>query len=321
MLKNIKGRLILRAVAFLLLLFLLLRALSWVFVPNAGMGSDGIHDYRSRGFYGETFHSLDVVAIGNSDLYSAFSPMEIWEQHGISAFACGEIKQEVNQAVYLLKEVLTCQKPKVVILEVDSLFQESLSVHLSSMIKTAAKYVFPVLEHHNRWKDLDWQELIGGETRVWHDPAKGYYHSNDVVPYTGGDYMKDTKKNADIDKLTEYYLDEFIAICKENNVQVLLAEMPSVNSWNQARHDAVAAYADSREVPFVDMNTLLEETGLNWETDTRDGGNHLNHSGACKISAWLGDYLKAHYTLSDHRTEAAYAQWEKDLAEYKKQVQ
>lgn len=320
MYKNKHGRICLRAAAFLLVLFLVMQAVSWVLVPKTNTKDGGMHNYRSRGFYGEAVNSLDVVAIGNSDLYSAFSPMEVWEKYGISAYACGEIKQQVNQAVYLLKEVLTCQKPKVVILEVDSLFQESLSVHAASMFKAAMQYVFPVIEHHDRWKSLSLKELMGGEQRVWHDPAKGYYFSGDTVPYKGGDYMQDTKKGAAIDSLTAFYLDDFISICKEKDIEVLFVEMPSANSWNQERHQAVAEYAGQHDVTFIDFNTNMEKTGFNWMTDSRDGGNHLNHRGARKISGWLGSYLSTHYGLSDHRTETAYAQWNRDLEEYKKQV-
>lgn len=321
MYRNKYRRICLRAAAFLLILFVVMQAVSWVLMPKTNTKGGGMHNYRSRGFYGETVNSLDVIAIGNSDLYSAFSPMEVWDQYGISAFACGEIRQQVNQAGYLLKEVLTCQKPKVVILEVDSLFQESMSVHAASMIKAAVKYVFPVIEHHNRWKDLSLKELIGAKQKIWHDAAKGYYYSDDTVPYTGGDYMQNTKRAAEIDKLTEFYLNEFVSTCKENNINVIFVEMPSANSWNQKRHEAVAAYADQQEIPFIDFNSNMSETGFNWATDSRDGGNHLNHSGACKISRWLGEYLSDHYELSDHRQEAAYAQWKKDLQEYKKQVQ
>lgn len=310
-------RRVVRVLAFGLVLALMLQALSWVLVPKTYGKGGGMRNYRSRGFYGEEKDSLDVAAIGNSDLYSGFSPMEIWEDHGITAYACGEIKQQVNQAFYLLQELLTCQKPKVVILEVDSLFDESATGHLASILESAVKYVFPLLEYHDRWKEVKISDFKSQDT-IWHDPDKGYYYSAETVPYRGGDYMRDKGKTAEMDPMTAYYLDEFMGLCRDSDIAVILVEMPSANSWNRARHEAVAAYAQQQEVPFIDFNLNMEETGFDWAPDSRDGGNHLNHSGARKISAWLGDYLAQNYELEDHRQDPAYSQWEQDLAEYKK---
>ena len=111
--KQFAGR-ALKMIAFVLLTVLLLVGMSKTLVPRSNSASGGMHNYRARGFYGEEKDSLDVVAIGNSDLASGFSPMELWKTHGISGFACGEPNQTIDQSVRLLQEVLTCQRPKVV---------------------------------------------------------------------------------------------------------------------------------------------------------------------------------------------------------------
>ncbi|MGN0203063.1 MAG: hypothetical protein ACI4BB_00870 [Coprococcus sp.] len=310
-------RMVGRIMAFWLIVILILEIISWILMPRTGFHRGGMMNYRARGFYGESENSLDVVAIGNSDLSSAFSPMEIWEQNGISAYACGEIKQQIAQAVKLLEEVLTCQKPKVVILEVDSLFQESMSGQLLSMLKTGIKYVFPVIEYHDRWKELNIQDLLGRERKSWHDFQKGYYYSDEKVAYTGTDYMKDTGEVVQIDAVAVHWLDKFLNICSQADIQVVMVEMPSANSWNMGRHEAVAAYAGQKGVPFIDFNLNMDKTGFDWMTDSRDGGNHLNYSGARKISVWLGNYLQENYDLADHRTDAAYAEWQHDMEQYK----
>ena len=51
-------------------------------------------------------------------------------------------------------------------------------------------------------------------------------------------------------------------------------------------------------------------------TDSRDGGNHLNYSGAKKISVWLGDYLAKDYQLEDHRKDRRYQRWQQDVSAY-----
>ena len=308
----------LKIIAFVLLAVLLLEGMSKVLMPRSNSGSGGMHNYRARGFYGEEKNSLDIVAIGNSDLASGFSPMELWKSHGIAGFACGEPNQTIDQSVRLLQEILTCQKPKVVILETDTLFQENMEGHLTSLVKTAVNYLFPVLEYHDRWKSVTLSELMGKQQKPWHDPGKGYRYSGDRVAYKGGDYMAETKEKEEIDAIAMKSLDQFVEICQEAGIQVMFMEMPSANSWNMARHRAVVDYASSRNISFIDFNMKdrMKETGFDWMTDSRDGGNHLNYSGAKKISVWLGDYLAKDYQLEDHRKDSRYQRWQQDVSAY-----
>ena len=308
----------LKIAAFVLLVILLLEGMSKALMPRSNSGSGGMHNYRARGFSGEEKNSLDAAALGNSDLASGFSPMELWKSHGISGFACGEPNQTIDQSVRLLQELLTCQKPKVVILETDTLFQENIDGHLTSLVKTAANYLFPVLEYHDRWKNVTLSELMGKQEKSWHDPSKGYRYSSDRVAYKGVDYMEETGDKEEIDAIAKKSLDQFVEICQKQGIQVMLMEMPSANSWNMARHQVMADYALSKSIPFIDFNmkNKMKETGFDWMTDSRDGGNHLNYSGAKKISAWLGDYLSKHYQLADHRKDGRYQQWQQDVDTY-----
>lgn len=226
----------LKIITFVLLAVLLLEGMSKALMPRSNSGSGGMHNYRARGFYGEEKNSLDIAAIGNSDLASGFSPMELWKSHGIAGFACGEPNQTIDQSVRLLQEVLTCQKPKVVILETDTLFQENMEGHLTSLVKTAVNYLFPVLEYHDRWKSVTLSELMGKQQKPWHDSGKGYRYSGDRVAYKGDDYMAETKEKEEIDAIAMKSLDQFVEICQEAGIQVMFVEMPSANSWNMARH-------------------------------------------------------------------------------------
>lgn len=58
-------------------------------------------------------------------------------------------------------------------------------------------------------------------------------------------------------------------------------------------------------------NLYAEELGIDWKSDTLDGGDHLNEAGATKVSKYLGTFLKERYGLTDHRGNAAYAVWDR----------
>ena len=64
------------------------------------------------------------------------------------------------------------------------------------------------------------------------------------------------------------------------------------------------------------MNLILDELALDWNTDTRDGGDHMNLSGAEKVSSYLGKYLLNTGLFVDHRADEAYAEWNESLQKY-----
>ncbi|EKC70166.1 hypothetical protein LEA_07921 [human gut metagenome] len=49
-----------------------------------------------------------------------------------------------------------------------------------------------------------------------------------------------------------------------------------------ARHNSTQALADKLQIPFIDFNTMSDQVSINWSTDTRDQGDHLNYFGAKK---------------------------------------
>ena len=70
------------------------------------------------------------------------------------------------------------------------------------------------------------------------------------------------------------------------------------------------------QLSFVDMNLKLEEIGMNWKTDSLDKGDHLNLSGAEKVSLYLGKYIAKEYDLPDHRGKSRYRDWTDESANY-----
>ena len=308
---------IIKGVSFVLIFTVILSALSNFFLPgSSSIFYDDIKSSPARGFYGETKNSLDVIAIGNSNIESSFSPMELWKQYGVTGYTCGEPFQNIFQAYNMLTEVLTCQKPKVVILDVDGVFPPNNQTDtFYQFLDSKLNHVFPLFEYHDLWK-LMFRSKTAKASLLQPNPSKGYLYSRADVPFSGR--RPHAGYNAVVDQIINQTLDEFDCLCKENNIQLVLVYVPTAYSWNLERHDWMEEYATTHSLPFLDLNSYPNRFQIDWKNDTRDGGTHLNFSGAKRVTLYLGDYLHQHYTLPDHRADPAFSQWDRSYEAYLK---
>ena len=318
---NLNNRLkeISKIVIFLLICVVLLNCLSPIFLPKNNNKRSGIKYENARGFYGEKAHSIEVLAIGNSDLYSAMNPLQLWNNHGITSYVSGEPSQNIFSAYYLLKEVYKNQRPEVVILEVDELFSKGDADDLDEVINNVLKYNFPFFEYHSRWKSMSHKDFKNLKVKYKDRMiSKGYiYHNNIQSHPTGYKYMKENRSSA-LSVTTQLYLDKFMQLASDHQTKVLLVWYPSATTATLKRHQTIEKVANRYQIPFIDFNTDQYNTGFNWMTDTRDGGNHLNYSGATKMTKYIGQYLKDNYTLNDYRHDPHYEQWNKDYEMFMK---
>ena len=81
--------------AFAMVGLLVLYGASRVFEPknNGGVGGLNAAHQAAEAFLGEPENSLDALFIGDSETYSALSPVEIWKDTGIPSYTCAIGKQ------------------------------------------------------------------------------------------------------------------------------------------------------------------------------------------------------------------------------------
>ena len=255
-------------------------------------------------------YQIDVLAVGNSDLYSAFHPLEMWNEYGITSYVCSGAKQNMALSYHMLNEFLKYKTPKVVLLEMDNFFETRGSVEKDELIQEVYYTCGPAYEGTEKWDDIKDQKF--------HPRAelKGFYYRDDVVKNKHLNYMGNSKQEAKDVPITEDYFPKIMDLLKEKDIPVVFVNFPSESSWTNQKHNTVNQYAKKYDVPYLDFNKD-DETGFDWSTDSRDGGNHLNINGAKKMTKYLGKYFSDHYDLKNHRNAEELEQWNKDYQSYK----
>ena len=117
-----------------------------------------------------------------------------------------------------------------------------------------------------------------------------------------------------------FWTDRITRLCKEKNISLLLVGVTSPKNWDYSRHNTVNDYAVKNNIPYLDLNLYTQDIKLDWNRDSRDGGDHLNTCGAEKLSRYLGSYLAAHYPLTDHRSDESYSEWNRELEQYQNNI-
>ena len=303
-----------RVILFLLVFAVLLWACSagiQIIVRNVSGSVSG----RSRVFASvsaEKKNTIDVLVAGDSESYTSVSPMDLWDRAGIAAYDCGQPGQRIQETYYILKTAFRTQSPKLVLFETNTMFRDPgflKNVQLS--LTEPLAYHFPVIKYHNAWKALF--DGPGGPKKSY----KGFEIRDKVVSYEGDEeYMKETKDKAQIPEVVRIYMEKIKRLCEKNGADLLLVSAPSPKNYNYKKHNSLEEYAREKDLPYVDLNMKFRDIGIDWKQDSYDRGDHLNISGARKVTAYMGKYLSDNYDLPDRRNDDGWREWDDLAKEY-----
>ena len=109
-------------------------------------------------------------------------------------------------------------------------------------------------------------------------------------------------------------------LCEEKGIAFILIKAPTNNYkyyWYDEWDAQVREYAEGHQLAYYNFIPLCEEIGIDWSTDTYDGGAHLNVFGAEKLTSYFGAILAGHLGLEGHKEDAALsAIWQEKLDAY-----
>ena len=302
-----------RIAAFFAILLGLLLIVGLIFHPKNNDYKSGMQERIANSILAEPENTIDVVFLGDSEAYCAFIPLRIWENAGITSYVSSIVDQKFYQAPEYMKTAFRNQKPGIVVLETNTLYRGSVG---TDMLSHLAERALPVLRYHDRWKKLRSYDWFRRPEYTEINAEKGYHHSLKAEPADTSEYMLPTDEVEEIPSGNLKILDYMNRYCLERGAQLVLVSSPSTQNWDYLRHNAVKAAAKKLEIPYVDMNCLQEEIPIDWDTDTLDGGDHMNYYGAAKVTDYMTEYFVKSGRFTDKRQQPEYEPWNRLAAEF-----
>lgn len=329
-----------KIVLTVLAVVVVLALLQELLVPNYG------HNVREGAMIEEYYDAEkihDVLFLGDCEVYETFSPCRLWEMYGISSYVRGSAQQLIWQSYYLLEDTLQYETPEIVVFNIMSLMHPEPQneaynrMTLEGMRWSFAKvnsirasmteeesfweYVFPILRYHTRWNELTKEDFLHlfGKTPVTH---AGYLMQTGVKPVT---VIPEPRELSEYD-FSDYamsYLDKMRLLCEEKGIELIFVKAPSLYPhWYEEWEQQVDAYAAEYGITYYNFLELATETGIDYATDTYDGGLHFNLSGAEKLSDYLGEKLNQEHQVTIRNADSAYVEiWNARLERYRQELE
>ena len=308
----------LKALLVLCVILGLLVLLSNVFHPKNNRYEDGMIDSPANGAVGERKDTIDVLFIGDSEVFINISPMELWHEYGIPSYVCATGAQQLPYSHTLLRRATRYHEPKYIFFETNSLYAPFTA---DDLLMRSLQDTFPIFEFHNRWKRLTPRDLTARPRPTWTDDLKGFRINKSVVPADAESLARKKNVIGYLSPMNRAYFEEMIDYCRSIDAVPVLFTAPNLTNWSQERHDAVQLMADEIDVEYLDFNVAPHEVSIDWSCETRDGGDHLNYQGAVKFTHAFGKLLSNAYGLADHRGDLAYASWDVTYLRYLQRVE
>lgn len=303
-------------VSFVLIFFVLQLFFIPKFIDHEAVSTAVINDYKHF-----ESNSVDILFFGSSQMFCGINSVLLYEKYNISAYDYGASRQALSITPYYLAESLKTQSPKIVAVEMASVFQkneeltprelawnyaptpltkekvQSLEQTLGSKWK-AYQYAFlPLLVYHDRWRVLGQQsdfdcrydfEYVFHPDKYLGLHPRGYI-SDDSIREQSYDFKNSDTELKEIPDESKRAVDSIAEICREKNIKLLFFKVP-VSLWTRGESASVKQFMGARGLDFIDLNDYAQEIAIDEETDFSDI-RHLNKYGAEKVTKYLAEIL------------------------------
>lgn len=316
---------IIKTVAFLLVSLACILIIQKEFIPFNAQDTN-----QTETFYKLPENTVDVAFIGTSPILVGISPLELFEETGITSQVWGSSSQLAEITYFNVKELLKTQSPRVIACSDRSLLHKmevdeyeghvrrgmdfkKLSLDKivvanglcdDSTWQTEISFVFPLLRYHSRWeeildKGLDTRggayDYMHGQYPVYKTKAITYFENEEG----------ENDKPIELDPNAIYWYEKAIDLCHSKGIEFMFIEMPTKSIRTYAKHQVLVDFAQKHNIGLLDFNvgyndlygtSIKDDLGIDLMTDYYDA-NHMNPRGATKATKYIGEYLVKTYGL------------------------
>ena len=285
---------------------------------------EGREYIRLKAYYLEPANTIDIIAMGSSEIQYGYSAPEVYKETGITNYPYAFSVNPVPLWKYELSEIERTQDPKVLVVDIngavyagdDYIHSKSalyrllegmpLSLNKLKLIYEKEKdhpleCVFPIIKYHDNWTRFsaeeaeDWLDikhrgyavLRGARARLYREKLP-----NEKI-YAPDDNTADLRPDA------EASLREFLDLCRQSEVEhILFVNFPHIicgedRYERQKRCNRAAEIIRENGFEYLDLQGKVD---LDNERDYFDT-DHMSASGQKITCRYLGNYLKKKYDL------------------------
>lgn len=348
---------VIKVVVFFTIFIGIFIVLNKIFSPIGSYEGEWYVASSMRDMYKQDKNTIDILYLGDSNVYTGISPLEIYDKTGITGFSASTPQQDVIGSYYATREFFKKQNPKIVMLETGEFFTPSetftelgtrseteyMNLNINKLqlineksfdysISEKISYIFPIFRFHDRYSKLtefDLRKIIQKNEISY----KGYLYETKVSKYENKGqknyqkYMEQKKRGEKLEtqnfslEIQEYAkekVEQLNELCIQNNCELVLITMPNTDEKSLEKYEIFKKYTEEKGLRYVNFNFEVDEP-IDWESDTQDKGYHLNIKGAEKVGNYISKYLKENFEIESKKEKAEYEKWNQQLEAYKKQ--
>ncbi len=311
---------------------------------------------RLDGLRLEEENSLDVLLIGASEVYTAFSSPYAYELEGFTSYPYAVASCPVTLWKTMLEDALTRQTPQLIVVEISGVTYYS---HSNLHNNTAMHYVLdgmpltlnkirtvnrlcgedtdgrstfflPIIKYHSVWQNAEDLETNYLDKTLQH--RRGYALLRGVSstpaappPPDGVRDLSGDRSENELAEEAEQYLTEFLQYCRDKGLNVLFTSFPHQAGVsddnavydNYKRKNRAESIIRDYGFPFLNLERTADQLGIDPEHDYYNV-NHLNLYGQKKVTEFFSKYLVEEFGVTPRLQNQAVEEGWKASAEYYK---
>lgn len=286
------------------------------------------------GFYRLEENTADVVFYGSSHVYAGVNVVDLWDNYGIAGYNMAGTMQTLWNTYYNMEETLKYQAPQLMVVDLYGILIEEEYSGSTNVIKNASSMRFSLNKIKNIWNSVQHKEFLsylvsyplthdsyrelsqGNYDRTVNNTGgkwyKGYRPTFAATRYDALPQVKTTLEKRTPAEKNRKYLDKIVELAQKHQIQLAFIVIPyeGINDEDQMLYQWAEDYAKENGIMFLNGNEKLEEMNFDPASDYAEA-SHLNHSGACKFTSYLGKWMEDHCDLADRRGEEKWDSWQK----------